>query len=49
MPYHFPHEDLFVWGVGLLIAALLVLRMIVVRRRSKGEARAREAGRGAPR
>jgi hypothetical protein len=49
MPYGFPHEDIFAWAVGLLIAALLVLRAIVARRRSRREARDRNAGGGAPR
>lgn len=34
MPYSFPRAELFVWGVGLLIVALLGFRILVARRRS---------------
>ncbi|GJL55119.1 MAG: hypothetical protein NPIRA02_22510 [Nitrospirales bacterium] len=37
MPYHFPYEDLFAWGIGLLIIALLCLRIVVVRRQRQAE------------
>ena len=33
MPYVFPHEDLFMGGVALLIIALLFLRVRVTLRR----------------
>lgn len=37
MPYLFPHEDLFVYGVGGLIVLLLLLRVgIAIKRRRAG-------------
>lgn len=33
MPYVFPHEDLFVLGVGVLIVGLLFARFGLARRR----------------
>jgi len=35
MPYVFPYEDTFVYAVGALIAALLVVRMLVARKRRR--------------
>ena len=49
MPYGFPHEDLFVWGVVLLIAALLAVRVIVGRRRTKPDGRNLDTGGRMPR
>jgi len=32
MPYLMPHEDVFLIGIGVLIAVLLVLRIYLARR-----------------
>ncbi len=32
MPYVFPHEDLFVWGVAFVILGLLLVRVVVARK-----------------
>ncbi|WP_447971723.1 hypothetical protein [Nitrospira sp. M1] len=37
MPYHFPYEEVFVWGISTLIFALLCLRVVVVRRQRQAE------------
>jgi hypothetical protein len=35
MPYVFPYEDLFIYGVGALVVGLLILRVSLVRRRAR--------------
>ncbi len=32
LPYIFPYEDIFVWGISLLIFVLLGIRFVVGRR-----------------
>lgn len=42
MPYVFPHEDLFVWGISGLILVLLIMRVAIARKaRREGAARIR--------
>lgn len=35
MPYVFPHEDIFVAGVAILIVGLLVYRIAIARARKR--------------
>lgn len=35
MPYVFPYEDFFVWGVACVILGLLFVRMIVVKKQKR--------------